>query len=149
MSKLFEDEEHAMTYPLKNPLAPLLVDHPKIDLEELLKPPIGALLDLGAIPVPKIDIPVLPHENFVEEEAFKAHGPDGIVARFKESPFHVSLPPDRNDHLTLEDRSLHKRHDFSNPVKDPLKDFREMGGLEKRVSVLDAWENSILNPRRR
>jgi len=77
--------------------------------------------------------------NFFHKSAFNGNG---FVSGFRDSGAHAStFGMNGQDHLTF-----HKphQHDFSLETAVRLNDFNEMGGLEQRVTFLDAFHNSPL-----
>ncbi|MCF8229231.1 MAG: hypothetical protein K9G47_08775 [Bacteroidales bacterium] len=84
-------------------------------------------------------------ENFFQKPAFNGNG---LVSGFRDmNGTHVSTFDNGTNHLTFGQpfNDQGDRHDFSFGTQRRLNEFNQMGGLEQRVSILDAFNNSPFN----
>jgi len=84
-------------------------------------------------------------ENFFQNDRFNGNG---FVSGFRDMDCHVSTFHNNfNNHLTFHQpmNDLGHCHDFSFGTQARLNDFNQMGGLEQRVCILDAFNNSPFN----
>jgi len=84
---------------------------------------------------------------FFQKTAF---GGDGLVSGFRDCGAHSSTfgALAGRDHLTFNEpfNAFGQRHDFSLETSCRLNGFNDMGGLEQRVTFLDAYNNSPFKP---
>jgi len=87
------------------------------------------------------------NDVFFQKPAF---GGTGLVSGFGDCDAHASTfgPLGGQDHLTFNEpfNASGHRHDFSLETSCRLNGFNDMGGLEQRVSFLDAYNNSPFKP---